>query len=1142
MKYLLLFITGVLLLGGTLRQKNQMPRVLVFSKTLGWKHSCIPYAISAIKKLGEENGFEVDTTTDASLFTDELLKKYSAVIFNSTSGNVLNNLQQTAFERYIQSGGGFVGIHGAAITEYDWPWYGQLMGAFFAHHPNNPNVRKGAIDVVDKKHPATENLPDRWERMDEWYNYTSFYPGIKVLANLDENSYDGGTHGSKHPITWYHEYDGGRAFYTGAGHTDESYTDPTFLKQLMGGIKYAIGDAKPLDYSKAYAKVTPEQNRFIKTVLTERLGSPMELAVTNDGRIIYTELLGNLYVYNSKTNKQTLAAKLPISNVGGTGLIGVALDPQFDANQYIYLYYAPAGQTAEPVNFQLSRFVLNKSSELEMATEKVLLKVPVQKNSGSHHGGSIAFDKDGNLYLSTGDSSTPFPSEGYSPMDERTDPQYYSQDAQRSAGNTNDFKGKILRIHPEADGTYTIPKGNLFPAGIANTKPEIYVMGARNPYRIAINPKTSALYWGDIGPDAGVDGVRGPRGYDEINQAKKAGNYGWPYFIGDNFAYAHWDFEKKKAGPSFDPQKPVNSSPNNTGLRELPPAQPAMIWYPYAASKEFPELGTGGRCAIGGAFYSYDPASKSPVKFPEYYDGTLFIADWMRNWVFALHFDGQENYLRNEAFMSLNGDFRRPIDMAFGKDGVLYMLEYGSVYGVDNADARLVKIEYNRGNRAPIAKASVVDTVEMAAIDKRVFLTSEKKVFQVHKAAAGAVPLTLKFSSQGSLDPDDDDKLVYEWFINGVSTGLKTTDIRQVFDKPGTYKVVLRTTDNHGAASSDTLIVKAGNSPPKVTIRSKVNTSFFWKDKPFDFYIDYSDAEDKVQSAKRLNASYIYRPEPVIASSVLNGQQPAKPAYSGKALLAASDCKACHQVNAPAVGPSFIAVANRYKDKEGSVAQLAEKIIKGGGGNWGKVHVMSAHPQVSDSDAKEIVKYIFSLTDKKKATSRVALGKMGALPLEFYKDEPQGMYEFTAAYTDNGYKTMAPLSSTDRILVRSATQQAVYADAHPGFPRFRNSLSEGGNKAYLLFKDIDLSNISKFVFNYASQNRDGEILVRMDSQIGPVISRIAFKPTGSFDTFRDLDAPLLKKINGKHHLYFVITRSKLPDDALIKLNTISFER
>ena len=150
-----------------------------------------------------------------------------------------------------------------------------------------------------------------------------------------------------------------------------------------------------------------------------------------------------------------------------------------------------------------------------------------------------------------------------------------------------------------------------------------------------------------------------------------------------------------------------------------------MIWYPYAASKEFPELGEGGRSAMAGEFYTYNDNS-SPSKFPEYYDGALFVFDWMRNWVLALRFDEDENYQRSEPFMAANGDFRRPIDLAFGKDGVMFMLEYGSVYGADNDDARLVKIEYSTGNRPPVAKAGVVDSVATAEKDKKVFLTSER--------------------------------------------------------------------------------------------------------------------------------------------------------------------------------------------------------------------------------------------------------------------------------------------------------------------------------------------------------------------------------------------------------------------------------
>ena len=555
---------------------------------------------------------------------------------------------------------------------------------------------------------------------------------------MDEDSYQGGTNGTNHPIAWYHAYDGGRSFYTGCGHTDASNTEPLFLKHLQGGIKYAMGDGKKLDYTKSYSKVTPEQNRFVKTILTTNLNSPMELSVANDGRIFFTQLFGELSVYNIITHQLKLIHKFPVTTTGGTGLIGLALDPHFLQNNFMYLYYTPAGQNDEPIYFQLSRFTLKANNELDLASEKVMLKVPVQKSSGSHHGGSIAWDKDGNLFLSTGDSTSPFPSNGYSPLDERHGKEHYSMDSQRGAGNTNDLKGKILRIHPEPDGSYTIPEGNLFPKGMDKTRPEIYVMGVRNPYRISVNPRTSVLYWGEPGPDAGKDSIQGPRGYDEFNQAKKAGNYGWPYFEANNLPYSKWNFATNTAGPLFDANAPVNNSPNNTGLNNLPPAQPAMIWYPYATSDKFPELGLGGRCAIGGPVYMFNKKGGSPNKFPEYYDGKLFIADWMRNWLMAVQLDANENYVRTEPFMAANGDFRRPIDMKFGDDGIMYMLEYGSVYGVANKDASLVKIEYNTGNRAPIAKATIIDSAEIAKINKRAYLTMDTKNIAPIKSISGA--------------------------------------------------------------------------------------------------------------------------------------------------------------------------------------------------------------------------------------------------------------------------------------------------------------------------------------------------------------------------------------------------------------------
>ena len=229
--------------------------MLVFTKTAGFHHGSIPAGIAAIQKLGQENGFEVDTTTNAGKFNEDTLQQYAAVIFLNTTGDVLNNYQEADFERYIQAGGGYVGVHAAADTEYEWGWYNHLAGAWFQNHP--PGVHKAIVDVIVKSFPATEGLPEKWEHTDEWYNYRNVDTTTTVLLKLDEKSYEGGTMNGNHPISWYHDYDGGRAFYTGLGHTDESYTDSLFLKHLAGGIKYAIGKNQVLDYSLAKTMRVP---------------------------------------------------------------------------------------------------------------------------------------------------------------------------------------------------------------------------------------------------------------------------------------------------------------------------------------------------------------------------------------------------------------------------------------------------------------------------------------------------------------------------------------------------------------------------------------------------------------------------------------------------------------------------------------------------------------------------------------------------------------------------------------------------------------------------------------------------------------------------------------------------------------------
>jgi type 1 glutamine amidotransferase len=210
--------------------------ILVFSKTLGYYHASIPKGMQTLIEVCGQQGIDVDTTRDALKFTIDNLKKYKVVVFLNTSGDVLNNEQQDAFKAYIRSGGGFVGIHSATDTEYEWPWYNQLAGAYFASHPEQ---QKAGIRVINKNNPGTAMLPDNWERTDEWYNFKDINPEINVLAYLDESTYKGGENGAKHPFIWCHEFDGGRAFYTGVGHRDDNYDEPLLQQHLLGAIKWA---------------------------------------------------------------------------------------------------------------------------------------------------------------------------------------------------------------------------------------------------------------------------------------------------------------------------------------------------------------------------------------------------------------------------------------------------------------------------------------------------------------------------------------------------------------------------------------------------------------------------------------------------------------------------------------------------------------------------------------------------------------------------------------------------------------------------------------------------------------------------------------------------------------------------------------
>jgi cytochrome c len=422
----------------------------------------------------------------------------------------------------------------------------------------------------------------------------------------------------------------------------------------------------------------PADEHFKVETLADGFIDAMELAVTPDGRVFVVERTGGLKLYDPTTGETSLLAEIPVEvrveeYARETGLLGITLDPKFGENGWLYLFYSVRGEGLQ----RLARFTFFNG---KLGDEKTVLEFSHnRKNAVCHEAGSLAFGPDGNLYLSTGDNTCPFESDGSAPIDEREGRHFY--DAQRSAGNTNDLRGKILRIKPNADGTYAIPNGNLFAPGTPKTRPEIFAMGCRNPFRISIDSHSGFVYWGEVGPDGAADTERGSSGHDEINQARQAGNFGWPYFVAENRAYADYDFATELIGSHFNPNAPVNDSPNNTGLQQLPPATEPLWAYPRAS-------------ACAGPVYHYGDYPDSETKLPRVFDNSLIVFDWTSAWVRVLKLDDEGDVVSNEPWLGRHL-FIHPVDMEFGSDGALYLLEYGTPW-YDGTDGRLRKITYSK--------------------------------------------------------------------------------------------------------------------------------------------------------------------------------------------------------------------------------------------------------------------------------------------------------------------------------------------------------------------------------------------------------------------------------------------------------------
>lgn len=1117
-------------------EKSKM-NLLVFSKTEGFRHESIETGKTALKKMSEEKDFNVTFTEDAEEFTERNLKNFNVVVFLNTTGDVLNDKQQNTFERYIQAGGGYVGIHAASDTENDWHWYNQLAGARFLDHPLTPsNVQKGTF-YVTKRNDLTEGMPDRFDRTDEFYNFKDISPKINVVIKIDEKSYVGGKNGDDHPISWYQEFDGGHSFYTAMGHTDENYSEPLFLNHIWAGIKYAAGGETPLalDFSKS----RPEENRFTKVVLEEKLDEPMELSVLDNDRILFIQRKGEVRLYNIKTKELKTIAKIPVNlkhvdkegkeSMSDDGLLGLNKDPNFAENHWIYLYYS----TPEASKNILARFEMN-GDELLIDTKKVLLEVPTQREQCCHTGGSIAWDGEGNLYLSTGDNTNPYESDGYSPSDER--PGRSPWDAQKSSSNTNDLRGKIIRIKPNPDGTYSIPDGNLFPKGTAKTRPEIYTMGHRNPFRISVDHHTGYLYWGDVGPDAPEpDSLRGPAGQDEINQARKAGNFGWPYFVGDNKTYTKYDFQNDRSLAKWDANAPVNTSPNNTGLETLPPAQKAFVWYPYGESKEFPLVGSGGRNAMAGpVFYSEDFKDEDRA-FPDYYNGKLLGYDWMRGWIMSIAMDKEGHFVSMERFMP-SYKFSNPMDMEFASNGDLYMLEYGSGWYTANDDARLVRIEYNRGNRKPKIKMSI-------------------------NKMGGAVPFGLKLSSEGTSDADFDE-LKYTWEITSDNNFKKTISAPEgdlILNDRGVYKIMLTVDDGKGGINTQSTDVFAGNEPPVLSLEMpNSNKSFYVPNTSVNYDIEVKDKEDGSLGngidPEEVSVNIDYLPEGFDQVEIAQGHGKADASTQfagGQKLIAANDCLACHKIMEKSIGPSFMDVAMKYKNDGSAVEYLGKKIISGGSGVWGDVP-MAAHPQLSAEEAADMSKYILNMSnDKLKKDVLPTKGSFVAKVPE--GDKNLGLYIVRAAYQDRGANGIPPLEAEKTFVLRPSKVEVHSFDTYVDIIKMSfegvNLAIPSKSGAYMVINQVDLTGLSSVELMAAAPKAQlnasgGKLELHIGSPDGTLIGESEFIEPSDVVGFAPsrLNVPinLPKNFDDKLqdlYLVFINNRSEINQSLMVVMST-----
>jgi cytochrome c len=743
-------------------------------------------------------------------------------------------------------------------------------------------------------------------------------------------------------------------------------------------------------FGMSASALAQEASRFEKEVIVASCSDPLQMDIADDGRVIFVERKGTVKLWDPTTKSTTTVGDFPSATTGDAGALGLALAPDFSKTGQLYITRVPA---QEPGRFLLARFTLTGG---KLNNEREILTIPLgQAREQSHCGGGLAWDPQGNLLIGVGDNMPPQDLPAVHPEDQ-------GRDSRGTAGNTMELRGKILRITPKQDGSYAIPPGN-FMTDATQGRPEIFALGVRNPFRVNCDPKTGFIIWGDVGGNVRTDLDLGPAGFDEINVTRSAGFFGWPFCSGPNLPWRSFDPKTlKPVGDYFNPDKIINDSKANKGLRELPPAKHPAFYYSNMPAKEWPFVGSGGRSITGGVVY-HKPNTATATCLPEEWEGAYLFGDWMRNWVAALRFDSEGKLTKADRVLT-GTTFKRPTDFKIGPDGALYISECGDRW-TGNTESQITRIIYRRGNRPPQA---IVRT----------------------NLNAGKLPLEITFDAAESRDADGD-TLTYSWDFGDGKSG-DGNKVMHRFTTAGQFTVTLSVKDAQGASDKASVTIAAGNEPPQITFATPRDGGFL-DGLELAWQVSATDAEDGAIPAERLFIQLEKR-----------NRAAAEDQHPGLALMKRTTCFACHNATEQSAGPAYSAVAAKYASDTTAREKLSAKILSGGSGVWGQLP-MPPHPQHTAAEAAQMVDWVLGLAGRPIQNLPSTSSGKATIPAnkQGFGQADNTVMILRATTKDAGAGPLPALQGSTEIMVRSRRQRAAFYDQGE-LATTQDNLDQGG--------------------------------------------------------------------------------------------------